>query len=154
MPRRCGRSLLAASARAYSRVEYICRDVATIHLGADFLLRRVYRPDDWDYPLAALDPHFRPRTGASRTQVIAGPLCFAGDLLGSIDAPAIQEGDIIEIGLAGAYSASMWSRHCSRRMPPVYGIDATGQLQPLSAGETDADLLSLWRAPASMLPTA
>lgn len=149
-----GRSLLAASARAYSRVEYICRDVATIHLGADFLLRRVYRPDDWDYPLAALDPHFAPRMGASRTQVIAGPLCFAGDLLGSIDAPAIQEGDIIEIGLAGAYSASMWSRHCSRRMPPVYGIDATGQLQPLSAGETDADLLSLWRAPASMLPTA
>lgn len=150
-----GRSLLAASARAYSRVEYSRRDVATIHLGADFLLRRVYRPEDWAYPMRALDAAFRPLTakpGASVTQTtpqtIAGPLCFAGDVLGRIDAPPISEGDLIEIDQVGAYSTSMWSRHCSRPMPPVYGLDADGGLTLLSPGESEADVLHLWRAPA------
>jgi diaminopimelate decarboxylase len=142
-----GRSLLADTARAYSRVEYAVRGVATIHLGADFLLRRVYRPQDWDYPMRALDSHFRPRCGPTLTQTIAGPLCFAGDVLGTVEAAAIEEGDTVEIGLAGAYTASMWSRHCSRRMPPVYGLDATGALLRLSTGESEADLLRLWRPP-------
>ena len=149
-----GRSLLADTARAYSRVEYAVRGVATIHLGADFLLRRVYRPQDWDYPMRALDRHFRPRSGPALTQTIAGPLCFAGDVLGTLDVPAIEEGDTIEIGLAGAYTLSMWSRHCSRRMPPVYGLDAAGAWQCLSAGESDADLLRLWRQPGPEADTA
>ncbi|MDQ2778269.1 MAG: diaminopimelate decarboxylase [Pseudomonadota bacterium] len=140
-----GRSLLGGCARAYSRVEYAHHGVATIHLGADFLLRRVYRPQDWDCPMRALSPDFAPRTGLRQLQTIAGPLCFAGDLLGEIDAPTIAEGDIVEIGLAGAYTLSMWSRHCSRRMPPVYGLDAADDLQLISAGESEADLLRLWR---------
>jgi diaminopimelate decarboxylase len=149
-----GRSLLATTAKAYSRVEYACRGVATIHLGADFLLRRVYRPEDWVYPMAALDPCFQPRQGHPLGQTIAGPLCFAGDVLGTIEAPAIREGDIVEIGLAGAYSTSMWSRHCSRRMPPVFGIDAEDRMVLLSAGESDADVLHLWRQPGEGERTA
>jgi diaminopimelate decarboxylase len=149
-----GRSLLAASARAYTRVEYVRRGVATVHLGADFLLRRVYRPEDWDYPMRALDAGYAPRAGAPRTQVIAGPLCFAGDVLGSVEAPPIVEGDVVEIGLAGAYSSSMWSRHCSRRMPPVFGLTAAGALETISAGESDADVLHLWREPGAAAPSS
>jgi diaminopimelate decarboxylase len=144
-----GRSLLAGSAKAYSRVEYARRGVATIHLGADFLLRRVYRPEDWDYPMRALDERFLPRPGPCGTQTIAGPLCFAGDVLGTVNAPTILEGDIVEIGMAGAYSTSMWSRHCSRRMPPVFGIDAAGHMETLSAGESEDDVLHLWRRPGA-----
>ena len=140
-----GRSLLATTARAYTRVEYVRRGVATVHLGADFLLRRVYRPDDWPCPLQPLDGTFALRPGPPCTQTIAGPLCFAGDVLGTVQAPPIAEGDIVEIGLAGAYTASLWSRHCSRRMPPVFGLAADGALQTLSAGESEADLLRLWR---------
>ncbi|MDE2161000.1 MAG: hypothetical protein KGJ30_18970 [Burkholderiales bacterium] len=141
-----GRSLLADAARAYSRVEYAGGGVATIHLGADFLLRRVYRPQDWSYPLRALGPDYAPRRGPALAQTIAGPLCFAGDLLGRVDAPALVEGDLVEIGGVGAYTLSMWSRHCSRAMPPVYGIDADGAIETLSAGETEQDIAWLWRA--------
>ena len=152
-----GRSLLAAGARAYSRIESSRRGVATIHLGADFLLRRAYRPEDWAYPLRALDARFAPRQPvpqrgedapeACQRHTIAGPLCFAGDVLGTVDAPPLREGDIIEIDHVGAYATSMWSRHCSRRMPPVYGLEADGRCTLLSAGESEADLLHLWRAP-------
>lgn len=149
-----GRSLLATTARAYSRVEYARRGVATIHLGADFLLRRVYRPEDWAYPMRVLDEHFEPlRATAGGTasevieQAIAGPLCFAGDVLGSVHAPPIREGHVVEIDHVGAYTASMWSRHCSRRMPPVYGLDGDGTLTRLSAGESEADVLHLWAEP-------
>jgi diaminopimelate decarboxylase len=140
-----GRSLLADAARAYSRIEYIERGVATIHLGADFLLRRIYRPDDWHYPMQALGPDFAPLHGEAVTQTIAGPLCFAGDVLGTVDAPPLHEGDLIEIGLAGAYTMSMWSRHCSRRMPPVHGLETDGRLVTISAGESNEDVLRLWR---------
>jgi diaminopimelate decarboxylase len=142
-----GRSLLAESARAYSRVEYATNGVATIHLGADFLLRRVYRPEDWYYPMRALSPDLRPLQGAAHQQSIAGPLCFAGDVLGGLSAPLIAEGDVIEIDMVGAYSASMWSRHCSRRMPPVFGLTGSGEMVVISHGETDADILHLWRGP-------
>ncbi len=142
-----GRSLLAACAHAYSRVEYARRGVATIHLGADFLLRRVYRPEDWAYPMRALDESLQPLKGAPTSQTIAGPLCFAGDVLGTIEAPPIAEGHVIEIGLAGAYTTSMWSRHCSRRMPPVFGLTETGQLIIISAGESEDDVVDLWRSP-------
>lgn len=141
-----GRSLLAACAHAYSRVEYAQRGVATIHLGADFLLRRVYRPEDWAYPMRTLDASLRPLQGEATTQTIAGPLCFAGDVLGTIEAPPLAEGHVIEIGLAGAYSTSMWSRHCSRRMPPVFGLTETGRLIIISTGESEEDVLHLWRA--------
>jgi diaminopimelate decarboxylase len=142
-----GRSLLAGSAQAFSRVEYVQRGVATIHLGADFLLRRVYRPQDWHYPLRALGPHWSPRVGEAEPHSIAGPLCFAGDVLGDLHCPPIEEGDLIEIGLVGAYTLSMWSRHCSRPMPPVFGLTEGGELLALSCGETAADIQHLWRAP-------
>lgn len=143
-----GRSLLADAAKAYSRVEY-CRDrVATIHLGADFLLRRVYRPQDWHHPMRALSPAFAPLPGPPSAHTIAGPLCFAGDVLGEVMSPAMAEGDLVEIGMVGAYTMSMWSRHCSRRMPPVWGLAREGgALLPLSQGECDDDVLRLWRAP-------
>lgn len=139
-----GRSLCAQSARAFTRVEYVKDQVATVHLGADFLLRRVYRPQDWSYPMRFLSPDFTAKSGPSSSWSVAGPLCFAGDLLGSIDTPAPQEGDLLEISGVGAYSLSMWSRHCSRRMPPVLGARSDGSFQWISRGETDSDLSRLW----------
>ena len=144
-----GRSLLADTASAFSRVEYVQRDTVTQHLGADFLLRRVYRPQDWHYPMRALGSDFAtvPSTrGATRRHTVAGPLCFAGDLLGALDSPPLCEGDLIEITQVGAYATSMWSRHCSRPMPPVYGLEGNA-LVLISSGESERDILDLWREP-------
>ncbi len=140
-----GRSLLAENARAYARVEYVNGMVATIHFGADLLLRRVYRPQDWSYPMRVLNPDFTVKQGTLTQQTIAGPLCFAGDLLGEIEAPRIEEGDIVEIQHIGAYTLSMWSRHCSRAKPAVLGLHRHGAIEILCERERHEDIVRQWQ---------
>lgn len=114
-----------------------------VHLGADMFLRRVYAGDHWDHEMVVLDPEGRPRDGSVPTAV-AGPLCFSGDLLAHQRplAPA-RRGDLLLIRDVGAYTLSMWSRHCSRGLPPVWGHRGT-DLELLFAGETPADVVAFW----------
>lgn len=148
-----GRALHAGCGWAVSRIEAV-KDIQgepllTIHLGADLLLRRVYAASDWDHELVVLDPSGRPRTGAPVPTSVGGPLCFAGDILarGRELAPA-QPGDLLMIRDVGAYTLSMWSRHCSRGLPPVWGHRGD-DLVPLFAGERPQDVVRFWslRAP-------
>lgn len=143
-----GRSLHAGCGWAISRIEAVKevdgRPSITVHLGADFLLRRVYAPEDWDHELVVLDPEGRPRMGTPRPTTVAGPLCFSGDLLARERAlPAAQPGDLLLIRDVGAYTLSMWSRHCSRGLPPVWGHRGS-DLVPLFAGEQPADVVRFW----------
>ena len=49
---------------------------------------------------------------------IAGPLCFAGDILyDKITAKKISVGDVFVMKNVGANTISMWSKHCSRKKP-------------------------------------
>jgi diaminopimelate decarboxylase len=57
--------------------------------------------------------------------------------------PPINAGDWILVCDAGAYTLSMWSRHCSRAMPPVIGIERDG-LRTLREAETAEDLVGFW----------
>jgi diaminopimelate decarboxylase len=83
---------------------------------------------------------------------LAGPLCFAGDVVArEISLPAVDVGDWIVIRDVGAYTLSMWSRHCSRGIPPVLGFDPH-QAEPmrvLRRGETPDDIVSFWSLDAS-----
>lgn len=146
-----GRSLIASCGTVYSRVEYVKNDVATIHLGADFMLRRAYRPEDWQYKITVLTPDAEEKEGPVTLQTIAGPLCFAGDILATELFPTIAVGDIIAIHEVGAYTTSLWSRHCSRRMPPVIGLlddPGTPSHGPtvilIKQGESDEDVVKIW----------
>ncbi len=81
-----GRSIQAGCGIAFSQVEYVRpitenHNMAVIHLGADFLLRPVYRPEDWKHEFLLLDSNGKLKTGAVEKVTIAGPLCFAGDIL-------------------------------------------------------------------------
>ena len=62
-----GRSVLAASGWAISRIEAVKQVDGTptlvVHVGADLLLRRVYRGDQWDHEFVVLDPHGYPKPG-------------------------------------------------------------------------------------------
>jgi diaminopimelate decarboxylase len=145
-----GRSIFAPVGWAVSRVESTkCsggRRIAVIHLGADFLLRPAYRPEQWSHRIRVFDEDGREKLGAQSEWDIAGPLCFSGDLLArSRLLPAITPGDLICIEDAGAYSLSMWSRYNSRRSPAVYGIEAAGQIQLLRAAEQIEQVLDFWR---------
>lgn len=117
---------------------------AIVHLGADLLLRRVYRPDDWHHDLLVLDAAGRPKHAPPVPTTVCGPLCFGGDVLArEVMLPAVAPGDWIVLRDTGAYTLSMWSRHCSRGMPLVLGIDA-GWMRVLRRAERADDVVRFW----------
>jgi diaminopimelate decarboxylase len=147
-----GRSIQANCGLAVSRVEYVkpAQRLAVIHVGADFLLRPVYRPEDWKHEFFVLDPTGMPKSGAASPVTVAGPLCFAGDIVArDIPLPPVEPGDWIVIRDVGAYTLSMWSRHCSRGIPAVIGYDPQrgDSLRILRRAETPADVVRFWSLP-------
>ena len=134
-----GRAIQANCGWALNRVEYVNRSlaqpVAVTHLGADFLMRVAYAPTHWRHRISRLATVAEVRaqeTGSetpdqtghdpSVSWIVSGPLCVAGDVI-SRDAafPELEAGDWLVIHDVGAYTMSMWSRHCNRGMPAVLG---------------------------------
>ncbi len=144
-----GRTIQANCGIAISRVEYVKpeQQLAVIHLGADFLLRPVYRPRDWSHEFFVLDRSGRPKSGLKSPMTIVGPLCFAGDVVArEVQLPPLEPGDWVVIRDVGAYTLSMWSRHCSRGMPTVLGFDSNrgGTVRVLRHAETPTDVVRFW----------
>ncbi len=144
-----GRTIHANCGIAASRVEYLkpAQRLAVIHLGADFLLRPVYRPENWSHELFVLDRQGAPKSGPPQRITIAGPLCFGGDIVArDVLLPPVEPNDWIVIRDVGAYTLSLWSRHCSRRIPTVLGYDTDGggSLRVLRQAETLEDIVRFW----------
>ena len=146
-----GRYLSANAGWIASRVEYIkeTKEVKTaiIHVGADVLLRRCLRPDDWYHEISALDSSgcLKDSLGSSR-YTIAGPLCFSGDMLAeNVSMPEISANDFVIIHDTGAYALSMWSRYNSRQIPKVVGYyDEGDEFLLIKRREEVDDLLKFW----------
>lgn len=146
-----GRFIHANAAFAISKVEYVKVEkdykILSIHLGADFLLRKAYNPTDWHHEISILDKDGNLKTGVdSTTYSIAGPLCFAGDFVAkNISLPKVEEGDYVIIHDVGAYTLSMWSRYNSRQIPLVLGYEnSTYNFETIRAKETLNDLYRFW----------
>ena len=147
-----GRWLHGPCAFAASHVEYVKESpsgtIATIHFGADLLLRRAYRPDQWFQKLTVHDPSGRLRTADETELTIAGPLCFAGDVLTDFERiPRPSPGDLIVAHDVGAYTFAMWSRYCSRPFPRIYGFrhhSGHARFEVLHDGEDERDLIDFW----------
>lgn len=116
---------------ALSDIEFVLqrgpRQVAYLHLGADFMLRDAYRQPrgvTW-VPLRGGSPL---PAGGQPTD-LAGPLCFAGDYLEkNVPLPTLREGDELLFLGTGANAYGLWSRHTSRTLPACYGVDFARQL--------------------------
>lgn len=144
-----GRAIHAGCGWAVTRVEYV-KDrhgplTAVLHLGADFLMRPVYQPDFWRHRFTAIDHDDGESTEPWR---LAGPLCFGGDIVGrGVPLPRLAPGDLVVVHDVGAYTLSMWSRHCSRGMPPVWGYRDDGDavtFELLRRGEEPDDIVRFW----------
>ena len=110
---------------AFSDVEYAVQRgdtrVAYVHLGADFLLRDAY--------VKPRGIEFIPLGEAAKRPIVrtdmAGPLCFAGDYLQKeVLLPQLDEGDGLLMLNTGSNAYALWSRHCSRTIPAVLGVDS------------------------------
>lgn len=115
---------------ALSDVEWVlqrgARQVAYLHLGADFLLRDAY--------VKPRGIHWVPLRGGQALEGdhvltdLAGPLCFAGDYLEKgVQLPALNSGDQMLYLGTGSNAYALWSRHTSRTIPAVYGVDFVAQ---------------------------
>lgn len=121
-----GQWLFAEAGYAVSDVEYVLkrgsRHIACIHLGADFMLRDAYTTPRGVKWIAV--PRSQETTRDTVAYDIAGPLCFAGDYLDrNITLPVLRMGDQLLMLGVGANAYGMWSRHCSRTIPKVVGVD-------------------------------
>ncbi|WTP82479.1 diaminopimelate decarboxylase [Streptomyces sp. NBC_00178] len=126
-----GRSLLAKNGFIAARVEYIKeaggRRIAVTHAGAQTATRTVLMPDAWPLRVGAFDAHGDPRTGPHLRQDVAGPCCFAGDVVAhGRELPELAEGDHVVLHDTGAYYFSTPWAYNSLPRPAVYGF-TTGQ---------------------------
>lgn len=146
-----GRWVHAHNAWTISKVEYVKRDAglntAMIHVGADLLLRKCYRPEEWHHEISVAGPDGRLKTGVDALPyTIAGPLCFAGDIIArEIPLPPVEEGDFLLIHDTGAYTLSMWSRYNSRQIPRIVGYSDEGDhFEVLRERESLEEVVAFW----------
>ncbi|WP_244302347.1 diaminopimelate decarboxylase [Streptomyces viridosporus] len=126
-----GRSLLAKHGTMVARVEYAKsaggRPVAVTHAGVQVATRTVYAPGAWPLRVAAYDAKGRPKEGPAVVQDVAGPACFAGDLLARGQSlPLLEQGDHAAVLDTGAYYFAHHYAYNSLPRPGVYGFVPDG----------------------------
>jgi diaminopimelate decarboxylase len=137
-----GRSVMAKNGFLASRVEYTKRaggrGIAITHLGAHVATRTAFAPGSWPLRVLAYAADGTPSTAEPDTQDIAGPCCFAGDLVASgYRLPLLRQGEIAVVPDTGAYYFSTPFRYNSLPMPAVYGFDAA--VDDAAVDDTAAD---------------
>ncbi|MGW0391922.1 diaminopimelate decarboxylase [Streptomyces sp. NPDC003042] len=125
-----GRSLLAKNGLVLARVEYTKvtggRPIALTHAGVQLATRTVYAPAAWPLRILPYDAKGAPKTGAPLAQDIAGPACFAGDLLATArELPELAPGDLIAVPDTGAYFFTAHYGYNSLPRPAVHGFTRT-----------------------------
>ncbi|MET7516487.1 diaminopimelate decarboxylase [Streptomyces sp. NPDC005480] len=121
-----GRSLLAKQGLIMAYVEYTKtsggRRIAVTHVGAQVATRTVFVPESWPLRVGAYDPAGRPRATEPLVQDVAGPCCFAGDLVArERELPEVAPGDLVALYDTGAYYFSTHFHYNSLPRPAVYG---------------------------------
>ena len=123
-----GRSVLAKNGFILARVEYTKTmgglPIAITHAGAQVATRTVFMPDLWPIRISALDPQGRPKAGPKVEQDIAGPCCFAGDIIAHRRAlPLLEPDDWILAHDTGAYYFSTPFIYNSLPVVAVHGFE-------------------------------
>ncbi len=126
-----GRSLLAKHGTVLARVEYTKtsggRPIAVTHAGVQLATRTVYAPGSWPLRVLAYDSGGRPRTGETAVQDVAGPACFAGDLLATgRELPLLRPGDVVAVPDTGAYYFAHHYAYNSLPRPGIHGFAVAG----------------------------
>ena len=141
-----GRTIFAKSGFIASRIEYTKisggKRIAASHAGAQIATRTVFMPDHWKIRLSVFDSSGRLKTGPEVEQDVAGPLCFAGDMVGTGRfLPLIEPGDYVVLHDTGAYYFSNPFYYNALPAPTVYAAET---------GIEDVVSFSVWRRQQTM----
>jgi len=124
-----GRAIVAKNGVIITRVEYTKnsggRHIATTHAGAQILTRTAFLPKSWPLRVTGFLPTGEERSAITSDVVatdVAGPCCFAGDLI-CIDQqlPKLEVNDYIMIHDTGGY---YFSNHFDYNSLPRVGVYA------------------------------
>lgn len=146
-----GRSLLAKNGTVLARVEYAKsaggRPIAVTHAGAQVATRTVFVPDAWPLRVLALDAKGREKGGEPVVQDVAGPCCFAGDLVARERAlPLLEAGDHVALLDTGAYYFSTHFAYNSLPRPAVHGYsvhaDGSVTFAPVRRAQSEVEVVA------------
>ncbi|MFC1442401.1 diaminopimelate decarboxylase [Streptacidiphilus sp. N1-10] len=130
-----GRSLVAKAGFIAAQVEYTKeaggRRIALTHAGAQVATRTVLMPQAWPLRVSAYDAAGAPHQGEPVVQDVAGPCCFAGDLVARERVlPRLSAGDLVVLHDTGGYYYSSHWAYNSLARPAIYAFttraDANG----------------------------
>ncbi|MBO8195504.1 diaminopimelate decarboxylase [Streptomyces oryzae] len=131
-----GRSLLAKQGFIAALVEYTKsaggRRIAITHAGAHVATRTAFAPESWPLRVGAFDAQGVPKSAPEVVQDVAGPCCFAGDLMArERSLPALEPGDVVALWDTGAYYFSTPFQYNSLPRPAVHGFwrDSEGRIR-------------------------
>lgn len=81
------------------------------------------------HPMFALTSLGAQATGEEEVSeaVVDGPICESTDRFGTAILPTLERGDLVAIGLAGAYASAMFSSYNGRPRPPEVLVEADGR---------------------------
>jgi diaminopimelate decarboxylase len=147
-----GRAYNAKCGIVAAKVEYTKlsggRGIAVIQGGADLFVRTVYNPEKWPLRVSVLNSNGKLKEDSPDKVLwdIAGPCCFAGDIVAhKRPLPKIEPEDIIVVHDTGAYYYSSFSKYNCRQAPAIYGIEeGKKELVLLRKGETLQDTLEFF----------
>ncbi len=117
-----GRSIVAESGYLLTRVIHLKKTKEKHFAIVDCAMNDLIRPalyQGWHPITNTHEHHDTPK----ETYQIVGPICESADFLGHDRKMAIKTGDLLVIGMTGAYGSSMGSNYNSRCKPPEILID-------------------------------
>lgn len=117
-----GRFLVAEAGALLLRVTQTKQKGARRFVGVDGGMNALLRPALYGayHPIVNLS---RPDAALAGPVDVVGPICESGDVLGSgRTLPECKEGDVLLVGMAGAYGVAMSSTYNSRPLPRVKAL--------------------------------
>lgn len=150
-----GRSVIAKNAFTIAKVEYSKtmggRHIALTHAGAHNMVRIVFQPKDWARRVTALHSDGSPKKGETIPQDIAGPCCFAGDIIAhQRNIPLLEPGDFVLVHDTGAYCFSNHFLYNALPPDPVVAWagpgdpGGPGRFEVISAGQGTQQLVEAY----------
>lgn len=144
-----GRSIAAKNGFIVTRVEYTKeaggRYIATTHAGAQIMARTAFLPQSWPVRVEGYAPDGTPRTGDEVVTDVAGPCCFAADLVAKeVTIPRLQPDDYVIVCDTGAYYFSNHFDYNSLPRVAVYAAETGAEglsLNLIRRGETLKDVV-------------
>ncbi len=142
-----GRAIVSKNALTIARVEYTKimggRHIALTHAGAHNMMRIVFQPEAWARRVTALDNNGVSKHGDRIAQDIAGPCCFAGDIIAhERPLPLLEPGDHVVVHDTGAYCFANHFLYNALPPDPVWALEnGANELSLISSGQTTGELV-------------